>query len=68
MYGRGQCLPPEDVGGPPGYFDFLQAIRDPSHAEHKDMLRWCGGAFDPTGFDLNSVNVSLHRRMNVSRR
>lgn len=68
--GGTNACPPEDVGGPPGYFDFLEAIRDQAHPEHKDMLRWCGGAFDPAGFDLNSVNTSLrHRiRMNVSRR
>jgi hypothetical protein len=35
--------PPEDVGGVPGYFDFLQAINDPTHDEHADMLE-CGSA------------------------
>jgi hypothetical protein len=58
--GANAC-PPEDVGGTPGYLDFLQAITDPLHPEHADMLRWCGGAFDPRGFDLNSVNAALRR-------
>ena len=45
--GANAC-PPEDVGGPPGYNEFLQAINDPSHEEHESMLDWCGGSFDPT--------------------
>ncbi len=58
--GANAC-PPEDVGGTPGYLEFVQAITDPLHPEHADMLRWCGGAFDPRGFDLNSVNAALRR-------
>lgn len=62
-----QCLdganacPPEDVGGPPGYADFLEAIRDPAHEEHDAMLQWCGGAFDPTAFSLDDVNTPLRQ-------
>src|SRR6266851_4988187 len=26
--------PPEDSGGPPGYLNFLEAIRSPAHEEH----------------------------------
>ena len=58
--GANAC-PPEDVGGPPGYEDFLAAIRDPAHEEHDAMLEWCGGAFDPTVFDVESVNETLRR-------
>jgi hypothetical protein len=65
--GANAC-PPEDVGGSPGYFEFIQAITDPTHSEHLDMLRWCGGAFDPTGFDLNAVNAALRKLKIPSRR
>ncbi len=58
--GANAC-PPEDVGGTGGYADFLQAIRDRRHPEHENYLRWCGGAFDPSGFDLNAINASLRR-------
>ncbi|MEO8754828.1 MAG: plasmid pRiA4b ORF-3 family protein [Casimicrobiaceae bacterium] len=58
--GANAC-PPEDVGGPPGYEEFLRAIGNHRHPEHSDMLRWCGGAFDPAGFDVNSVNAALRR-------
>ncbi|MEW5837130.1 MAG: plasmid pRiA4b ORF-3 family protein [Pseudomonadota bacterium] len=60
LAGANAC-PPEDVGGPPGYLDFLEAIADPSHEEHDDMLRWCGGRFDPTAFDLDTVNETLRQ-------
>jgi hypothetical protein len=58
LAGANAC-PPEDVGGPPGYADFLQAIADPSHEEHDDLLEWCGGAFDPTIFRLDDLNATL---------
>ena len=56
--GANAC-PPEDVGGCPGYLDFLEAIRDPTHEEHQHMLDWCGGHFDPTAFDTSEVNARL---------
>jgi hypothetical protein len=57
----GECAcPPEDVGGAWGYADFLEAIADPSHPEHEQMLTWCGGEFDPQRFDIERVNEILH--------
>lgn len=38
LAGENAC-PPEDVGGPPGYMDFLQTIRDPNHEQHADYWR-----------------------------
>lgn len=56
--GRNAC-PPEDVGGLGGYEEFVQAMRDPTHEEHEAMWRWCGGPFDPTGFDVNAANAAI---------
>lgn len=58
MDGENAC-PPEDVGGPPGYAEFLAAIADPRHEEHRNYLEWCGGGFDPTRFDRPVVNRAL---------
>ena len=58
LAGENAC-PPEDVGGPPGYFEFLAAINDPTHQENTNMLRWIGGSFDPAAFDLAEVNDRL---------
>jgi hypothetical protein len=47
--GARRC-PPEDVGGTPGYMNFLEAISDPAHPEHGEMLEWIGGHFNPEAF------------------
>jgi hypothetical protein len=57
--GGARAAPPDDVGGPPGYEEFLAAIKNPRHKEHEQMLTWIGGAFDPEGFDLNAINRVL---------
>lgn len=43
--------PPEDTGGPFGYYGYLEAISDPNHEEHEAMLEWNGADFDPTFVD-----------------
>ena len=53
--GKRAC-PPEDVGGVYGYEEFLQIIRNPKHKEHKSMLKWIGGNFDPEQFDVNKIH------------
>ena len=56
--GKRSC-PPEDCGGVWGYAEFLEAIGDPDHPEHEEMLEWIGGSFDPEAFDLEMVNLEL---------
>jgi len=56
--GTGDC-PPEDCGGPWGYQNFLKAIGNKKHKEHKELLEWVGGSFDPEHFDLDEVNDLL---------
>jgi hypothetical protein len=52
----GKCAcPPEDCGGPYGYANFLQAIADPEHPSHNDLVEWAGGDFNPSRFDLGQV-------------
>lgn len=53
--GESAC-PPEDVGGPHAYAEFLQILGDRQHEQHENMVRWIGGVFDPKGFDLNRIN------------
>ncbi|MBK5933359.1 pRiA4b ORF-3-like protein [Rhodovulum imhoffii] len=47
--GERRC-PPEDVGGLPGFMDFLEAVSNRQHPRHKEMLHWDGGPFLPTDF------------------
>lgn len=56
VLGGERACPPEDVGGPSGYADFLAAIGDPSDESHEELLDWVGGEFDPESFDIDGVN------------
>lgn len=59
LAGKRAC-PPEDVGGIYGYRDFLEALADPNHPEHQDLIEWTGGVFDPEAFDVDAVNRAIH--------
>ena len=60
LAGKGAC-PPEDVGGIGGYYRFLEAIQNPKHSEHQDMLEW-GGRFDPDAFEIDRINKYFQKR------
>jgi len=70
--GAGRC-PPEDVGGIPGFYEFLDAITDPHHPDHKDRIDWYGGPFDPHNMDTERIHKHLarihtrHRRASAKR-
>ena len=51
-----RACPPDDCGGPWSYADFVEAIQNPDHQEHEDLLEWVGGDFDPERFDMEAVN------------
>lgn len=59
--------PPEDVGSPPGYEDYLEALADPEHPEHENVLRW-RGPFNPEAFSLATVNQQLEKKLRSARR
>lgn len=65
-----RARPPEDVGGVPGYENFLAVMADLSDLEHASTKRWCGGQFDPGWFELATVNKDVGNalRPNVRRR
>ncbi|CAN5399914.1 plasmid pRiA4b ORF-3 family protein [soil metagenome] len=53
---QGKC-PPEDVGGPWGYAEFLEVIKDKDHPEHKEAREWLGLEENEV-YDENEVNLS----------
>jgi len=53
--------PPEDVGGPHGYEEYLAVLADAEHEEHENMLQW-RGPFDPEIFSPAQVNQGLQKR------
>lgn len=62
LAGKGAC-PPEDCGGAWGYASLKEALADPDHDEHEDLLDWLGldsaADFDPARFRLDEVNARL---------
>ena len=66
VVGERSC-PPEDVGGAGGYEDYLQAMADPSHEQHEDMMAW-RGPFDPEAFLIEKVNKQLEKKFRIVRK
>jgi Plasmid pRiA4b ORF-3-like protein len=54
-----RACPPEDCGGPWSYPGFVEAISNPDHRSHEELLEWAGDRFDPEIFDLEEVNNHL---------
>jgi hypothetical protein len=56
-----RACPPEDCGGIWGYGELIEAIRDPKHERHEELLEWLGDPFDPEAFDLEETNALLRK-------
>ena len=54
----GRC-PPEDVGGPPGYAEMIEALEDPDHERHAEIHEWLGEDFDPNAFDAEPLKAEV---------
>ena len=55
---EGRC-PPEDCGGAGGYARYLEAISDPRHEDHEEMVEWRGPGFDPKVVDEDAIRRAL---------
>lgn len=69
--GERRC-PPEDCGGIPGYYQFLDDIAGPDTGRgsraKKAALRWYGQAYDPHDIDEDLIRAALTRIARASRR
>lgn len=55
----GRC-PPEDVGGPWGYQEFREALADPAHERHAELVEWSGAKdFDPNNAAFADLNRAV---------
>lgn len=59
-----RACPPEDVGGVPGYQNFLESIQQPGSDKGRRSLDWAGGKFDPELFDRRAANAAVQRICN----
>jgi hypothetical protein len=53
----GRC-PPEDIGGPQGYREMLDALADPKHARHVELVERYG-SFDPAVVDIKGLEAAV---------
>jgi hypothetical protein len=51
--------PPEDCGGVPGYYEFIEAMAGRRHPEHRRMMEWYGGRFDPDDIGHSTIRPRL---------
>jgi hypothetical protein len=69
--GERRC-PPEDCGGFPGYYEFLDIIAGPGKGkgsrQKKEMLTWYGRPYDPDDIDEAQIRGALKRIANAGRR
>ena len=59
--------PPEDCGGPPGYFEFIENIASKRGKKAKEALEWYGGPYDPDDIDERQIKITLGRLANSHR-
>jgi Plasmid pRiA4b ORF-3-like protein len=63
--GGRRAAPPDDCGGVWGYANLIEAVRDPAHPDHEDLMDWMGltdsAQFDPEHFDAASITSALAR-------
>ena len=57
-----RACPPEDCGGVYGYQEFLEAIMDPGHDRHQELLFWIGPDFEPERFSPKKVHFDDPRQ------
>ena len=53
--------PPEDVGGEPGFENFLAAMADTQHREHDNLKLWYGRSFDPNDISETVIATRLKK-------
>jgi hypothetical protein len=56
-----RACPPEDIGGVPGYYELVQALRKPDSSEWGRELAETLPAFDPEAFSVERVNQLFRR-------
>ncbi|MET1014152.1 MAG: plasmid pRiA4b ORF-3 family protein [Paenisporosarcina sp.] len=65
MDGKGNC-PPEDVGGPIGYANFLAVMKNPEDEEHEHLKNWAASqGYSP--FDQAFTNNLMQNVLKLKR-
>ncbi len=62
--------PPEDVGGIPGFEDFIEAMTDLNHPERSRLIEWYGQTFKPEDIGIDQIKArtaKLARRRTIGK-
>ncbi len=54
-----RACPPEDSGGPPGYYDILAVLAGNGPEHRQEILDWLEEDYDPEAFSVDHVNARL---------
>lgn len=65
--GERRC-PPEDCGGFPGYYEFLDDIASKDSKKRGAALKWYGRPYDPDDIGEQQIIAALKRLANTKRR
>ena len=55
-----RACPPEDIGGPWGYAEYLEALADPSNERHDELIEWMG-VFDAETFSVEKATRAMRK-------
>ena len=64
--GERRC-PPEDCGGVPGYYEFLENIASKQNKKRKAALDWYGAPYNPDEINEQQIIANLNRLANRPR-
>ena len=56
-----RAAPPEDVGGIPGYYGLVEAMKNPGSEDYEYFIEWLGEEYDPETFDMDEINRKLKK-------
>ena len=55
-----RACPPEDIGGPWGYAEYLEALADPSNERHDELIEWMG-VVDAETFSVEKATRAMRK-------
>ena len=55
-----RACPPDDIGGPWGYAEFLDALSDSDHERHDEFMEW-SGSFNPEDLSVEQVTRAMRK-------
>ena len=55
-----RACPPDDIGGPWGYAEYLDALSDSDHERHDEFMEW-SGSFNPEEFSVEQTTREMRK-------